>query len=122
MSKPKEKRMESLDFEIQFFEGVVKRSPEYIDALVPLAEAYTRKGLYEKGLEIDMRLSRLCKSDPIVYYNLACSLALVGKKREAVKALKQAIDLGYDDLTHLRKDADLKCLQGMPAFEKLLKA
>ena len=108
-----------VDFEIRFFEGVIKESPDYIDALIPLAEAYTRSGLYEKGLEIDKRLSHLCKNNPVVYYNLACSYALVGKKGEAVKALTKAISLGYDDFKHLRKDADLKILHGLPAFEKL---
>ena len=119
MTKPKEKPTGEIDFEIRFFEGVIKQSPDYIDALIPLAEAYTRSGLYEKGLEIDKQLSYLCKNNPVVYYNLACSYALVGKKREALKALNQAIRLGYEDLKHLRKDADLKSLHGMPAFEKL---
>ena len=64
-----------LDFEISFFEGIVRRRPDYIEALIPLAEAYTRKGLREQGLLIDQKLSRLCKDDHIVYYNLACSLA-----------------------------------------------
>ena len=40
-----------LDFEISFLEGVLKHRPNYIDALAPLAEAYTRRGLFEKGLE-----------------------------------------------------------------------
>ena len=120
MTKPKEKR-EGADFEIRFFEGVLERRPDYIDALIPLAEAYTRKGLYKKGLEIDKRLSILCKKDPVIYYNLACSFALVGKKMEAINSLKKAIALGYDDFVHLRKDADLKFLHGSPAFEKLFK-
>ena len=114
------KKNTALDFEIAFYEGVIERSPEYIDALIPLAEAYTRKGLYGKGLEIDKRLSRLCRSNPIVYYNLACSFALVGKKREAIAALQRAIKLGYDDMDHLRQDRNFKFLHGDPAFEKLL--
>lgn len=120
MTKPKEKR-DKMDFEIRFFEGVTRLRPDYVDALIPLAEAYTRKGLYEKGLEIDKRLSVLCKNNPVIYYNLACSFALVGKKKEALKALKKAIELGYDDFAHLRKDADLKPLHGSPEFEKLFK-
>ena len=109
------------EFEIRFYEGVVKRSPNYVDALIPLAEAYTRYGLYEKGLEIDKRLSVLCKNNPIAFYNLACSFALVGKKRSALSALKQAIELGYRDFSHLRRDPDLKSLRGSAAFEKLIK-
>ncbi len=111
---------DNLDFEIHFYEGVIKKNPNYIDALIPLAEAYTKKGLYEKGLEIDKRLAQLCKDDSGVYYNLACSLALVGKKKEALQTLRQAVDLGYLDFVHLRKDPDLKSLHGHPDFEKLV--
>ena len=67
-----------LDFEISFLEGVLKHRPNYIDALAPLAEAYTRRGFFEKGLEIDKRLAFLCQDDPVVHYNLACSYVLSG--------------------------------------------
>lgn len=110
-----------LDFEISFYEGVIRRSPNYIEALVPLAEAYTRKGLYEKGLAIDERLSKLCKDNPVICYNLACSYALVGRRKEALAALRKAIRLGYRDFSHMRQDHDLKFLQGDPEFEKILK-
>ena len=121
MTKPKTNRDEKLDFEIQFFEGVLKRRPDYIEAMIPLAEAYTRKGLYERGLEIDRRLSTLCKKDPIVYYNLACSFALVGKKKEALTALRQSIELGYSDFAHMRRDPDLKLLHEIILFKKMTK-
>lgn len=110
------------DFEISFYEGIVKRSPHYIEALIPLAEAYTKQGLYDKGLEIDQRLSKLCHNDPIIFYNLACSLNLVGQEREALKNLKKAIALGYDDFGHMKKDQDLKSLWRNPAFLKLFPA
>ena len=116
-SKPAKR--EGGDFEIVFYEGVIRMRPDYVDALIPLAEAYTRKGLYQKGLEIDKRLSRLCKNDAVVHYNLACSFALVGEKEKAFLTLKRAIALGYRDFEHMRKDMDLKSLQGDPEFEKL---
>ena len=79
-----------LDFEISFLEGVLKHRPNYIDALAPLAEAYTRRGLFEKGLEIDKRLAFLCQDDPVVHYNLACSYVLSGYTAKALTALKAA--------------------------------
>lgn len=108
-----------LDFEIRFYEGILKKRPRYVDALMPLADAYTRKGLYEKGLEIDKRLSIICKDDPVVFYNLACSYALVGKRKEALKTVKKSVKLGYDDFKHMRRDKDLECLFGDPEFEAL---
>ncbi len=112
----------SIDFEISFYEGIIKGSPNYIDALILLAEAYTRKGLYAKGLQADQRLAELCQKDSIVYYNLACSYALVGEKAASLKTLRQAIQLGYRDFAHLRKDPDLKCLHEEADFKSLLKS
>ena len=119
MAKPE--KAESLAFEMRFLEGIVKERPNYIEALIPLAEAYTRQGFYEKGLELDRRLAFLLRNDPTVHYNLACSLALMGKKPEAVAALKHAISIGYDDGPHMAKDPDLKTLHDLPAFQSLLK-
>lgn len=115
-------KAESADFELRFLERIVSERPNYIEALIPLAEAYTRQGLYEKGLELDRRLAVLLRNDPVVHYNLACSFALTGKKNEALAALKHAIEIGYDDGLHMAKDPDLKSLRGLPAFQKLLKA
>jgi tetratricopeptide (TPR) repeat protein len=108
-----------LDFEISFFEKLVKKKPDYVDALIPLAEAYTKKGWRAKGLAIDKRLAKLRKQDPIVHYNLACSYALLGKKDEALEALLKSIRFGYSDLNHLRRDPDLESLRSDPRFKEI---
>lgn len=115
-------RTSSVDFEIKFFEGLVKDNPRFIDALIPLAEAYTKKGLHKKGLTIDKRLARLRKSDPVVHYNLACSYALLNQKKEALQALRKSIELGYDDFAYLLRDKDLKSLNQDPDFLALIPA
>ena len=108
------------DFEISFFERLVRDHPNFVDALKPLAEAYTKKGLYEKGLHVDRRLAQLCPRDAGIHYNLACSYALLGKKDAALLALERSVELGYDDLEHLKKDPDLKSLRNDPRFKSLL--
>ena len=109
-----------IDFEISFFERIVKRDPNFIDALAPLAEAYTQKGLHDKALQIDKRLAKLRPEDPVVHYNLACSFALVSKNQDALQTLERAIQLGYSDFEHLRKDPDFKNLHNDPKFQSLL--
>jgi len=105
------------NFELSFFERLVKENPNYVDALIPLAEMYTRMGFYEKGLRIDERLAALKKHDPTVRYNLACSLALLNRKTEALSALQRAIKLGYSDFEHMKRDRDLKNLRDHPKFK-----
>ena len=114
-------KFDDLDFEIDFYERLIKTNPDYVEALIPLAEAYTQKGRIHEGLEIDKRLSRLREDDPVVHYNLACSYALVGEKEAALAALRMAVSLGYDDWKHLVKDPDLKSLHYDAAFKALLR-
>ena len=77
-------------------------------------------GRYEAGLEIDRELARVCPADPLSWYNLGCSLALVGRKDEAFDALSKAVEMGYDDYDWMRRDQDLSSLWDDPRFESLL--
>jgi len=118
-SRDKDKGQD-LAFEISFYEGILAEDPNFVDALVPLAEAYTKAGLHEKGLEADLRLSRLRPDDPTVRYNLACSYALTGHRAEALATLERAIELGYRDVGFLLRDEDLVSLHDDEAFAELI--
>ena len=109
----------SHDFELSFLERLAKDNPNFVDALIPLADAYTKRGLYREGLKIDRHLAKIRRNDPIVHYNLACSFALVGEKTKAVTALKRAVRLGYSDLEHLKRDRDLKSIRNHPWIKSL---
>ena len=109
------------DFEISFYEKLLEKRPHFIQALIALGNAYTQRGDYEKGLEIDLRLSRLRKDDPVVYYNLACSYSLLGRIDEALSSLKKSIELGYEDFNYLRGDPDLENLKKDKRFQCLFK-
>ena len=108
-----------LSFEVSLYESVLGRDPDNVEALLALGEALTRKGDYARGLEVDQRLSRLRPSDPVVRYNLACSLALLQRPDEAFEALGQSVELGYRDLQHLDADPDLASLRQDPRFAAL---
>jgi len=116
------KAEELLDFEIVFFERLLRAHPDFVDVLIPLAHAYTRRGFPEKGLEIDLRLSRLRGQDPLSWYNLACSYSLLSRVDEALQSLLRAVELGYTDLTYLQNDPDLANLRRSPKFRQLLDA
>ncbi|MBI4621844.1 MAG: hypothetical protein HY736_01325 [Verrucomicrobia bacterium] len=116
---PKEKAHDP-EFDIRFFESVLRRSPNYTNAVEILGGLYTRQGRIADGLRMDRRLVRLQPANATARYNLACSLALRKRKSDALRELRQAIVLGYRDFDWLQQDPDLEALKGLPGFQALL--
>ncbi len=112
------KKQSNVDFEIQFIESILKENPNFTEALSVLGGLYTQKGLYEKGLQVDERLSCLRPNDAIAHYNLACSYSLLNSLEKSFEALKRAFELGYDDVEHLNRDPDLMNLRQDNRFQE----
>ncbi|MBI2804065.1 MAG: hypothetical protein HYX68_03675 [Planctomycetes bacterium] len=110
-----------LDFELEFFEGVLDRNPEYLDVLRVHGSNLTLKCRYEEGLTIDRRLVQLRPTDALAHYNLACSYSLLNKTGYALRALRKALELGYRDFRYLRQDRDLAAVRRDSRFRKLLR-
>jgi tetratricopeptide (TPR) repeat protein len=108
-----------LDTKIQFIEGIVRRDPDYVDALQLLGDHYTQRGHFNEGLKVDERLARLAPGSPLVFYNLACSYSLTDQFERAALALEKALDLGYRDFAWLARDPDLKKFRRHPAYEEI---
>jgi tetratricopeptide (TPR) repeat protein len=110
-----------LDFEIDFFGGILERMPDYVDVLRILGNNLTLKGRYMQGLQVDKRLVQLRPTDPLAHYNLACSYALLKRSDLALKTLRRAVELGYRDFRYLREDHDLDSIRHDPRFRQLLR-
>jgi|SRR5450432_292746 tetratricopeptide (TPR) repeat protein len=108
-----------LDTRIEFMEGLVRRDPEYVDALQLLGDHYTQRGRFPEGLKVDERLARLEPENSLVFYNLACSYSLTEQFDRAMLALEKAIQLGYRDFNWLARDPDLKKLRQQPAYRDI---
>ncbi|HEX7632338.1 MAG TPA: hypothetical protein VF388_09410 [Lacunisphaera sp.] len=108
-------------FEIEFFEAIHRRCPDYVDVVGLLGGLYTKVGRIADGLKMDRKLVRLEPENATAHYNLACSLALAKKRPDALKSLRKAVSLGYDDLDWMQQDPDLETLKSDPEFRKLLK-
>ncbi len=115
-----EEERDYLLFKVEFVLGILEQRPTQLEALQGGAEALTALGYYEDGLALDKRLERLLPEDPLVIYNLACSLALAKRSEEALASLEKAIDLGYRDRAHMQRDPDLTSLRDDPRFQSLL--
>ncbi len=109
------------DFELEFFLAVLRKVPDYVDVLRVVGNLLSLKGRFAEGLLVDKRLVQLRKGDPLAYYNLACSYALLKKSDQAILTLRRALELGYNDFRYLREDQDLATVRQDPRFRMLLK-
>jgi tetratricopeptide (TPR) repeat protein len=107
-------------FEIEFYEAVHRRCPDYTEVVGLLGGLYTRVGRIAEGLKMDRKLVRLEPDNATAHYNLACSLALCRRRPAALRSLRKAISLGYDDRDWMEQDPDLEILKNDPEFQDLL--
>jgi len=117
MSKPSKPDPQ---FEIAFFEAVHRRCPDYTEVVGLLGGLYTKVGRITDGLRMDRKLVKLEPDNATAHYNLACSLALCKKRPDALKSLRKAVDLGYNDRDWMEQDPDLEILKHDPEFRSLL--
>ena len=109
-----------LDFELDFFNGVLTRHADYVDVLRIMGNLLALKGRTTEGLQIDKRLVQLRPSDALAHYNLACSFALMKRPDQSIKTLRRAIELGYRDFRYIREDHDLDTIRQDPRFRQLM--
>ncbi|MEM0965773.1 MAG: hypothetical protein AAGJ81_06470 [Verrucomicrobiota bacterium] len=107
-------------FEVGFFEDLSRRNSKDLRVLEVLAHYYTKSGRVGEGLRVDRRIVRQDPDNPVAHYNLACSLALRNRKKEAVESLENAIKRGYRDISWMLNDEDLKNLREYRPFVVLI--
>lgn len=115
------RRGQDPDWDIRFYESFLRRDPGYVMVLELLGGLYTQQGRIVDGLKVDRRLVRLQPDNATARYNLACSLALLKRQRDALRELQAAVQLGYRDLEWMEQDPDLDGLKDHPAFRALVK-
>jgi hypothetical protein len=120
-SPPRPTDQSQLDFELEFFSGILVRRPDYIDVLRVMGNNLTLKGRFAQGLQIDKRLVQLRPNDPLAHYNLACSYALLKRPDQCFKSLRRAVELGYRDFRYMREDRDLDSIRHDPRFRQLMR-
>ena len=112
-------RAQELDIEISFYEGLTKDGTVFPEALELLGDASDERGRFGDSLRVDHQLRELNPTDPLVRYNLACSLTRTGEFEQAATELEQALELGYPDAQKLQADPDLEDLRSHPAYRRV---
>ena len=108
------------EFEISFYESVLRRDGRYTEVIELLGGLYTKQGRIADGLKMDRKLVKLQPANSTAHYNLACSLALSRRKGDALRSLRHAVALGYRDFDWMLQDPDLEELKTHPEFVALL--
>ena len=103
-------------------EQTLELVPEDARARVLLATHYAGYGRVDESLhQLDLAIASH-PDDPIILYNAACAHALLGRKQDALKLLKNILKTGFRaNLDWVRRDPDLEVLHGDPDFEALMK-
>ena len=81
--------------------------------------AYT--GNYQEAIKTQKQLLvKYPREDISIYYNIACMYARMNNPDESVKWLDLALKNGFNDLTLLKKDNDLKSISQTTYYKKLV--
>jgi serine/threonine protein kinase len=107
---------------IELLESHLKKVPEDARGRTLLANDYAFVGRPEDAVRDATLAMALRPNDAMVMYNVACVFGQLGKKPEALDAIKKAWDAGFKDTSWARRDPDLSLLHGEPEFEKLYPA
>ena len=104
---------------LQAFENHLREVPEDARARILRAGMYAQEGRTDDAVREASLAMVLRPNEATVLYNAACTFANLGKKAEAIDALRKAWDAGYKDAEWTRRDPDLTPLHGDPDFERL---
>jgi hypothetical protein len=99
--------------------GHRERARAQSDERMRLANQLLREKKYGEAEAVLREIAQAIPA-PMVFYNLACVLALDGRGAEAMTLLGQAVDAGWFDEQHCRKDTDLVSLHSDPNWPILL--
>lgn len=75
---------------------------------------------FDAAAETCREFIKLLPKESAGHYNLACALAQLKKPDEALAALTKAVEVGYSEPSHMRKDDDLTSLRENKAFADLV--
>jgi predicted esterase len=85
---------------------------------LPLAELPNER--YPQ-VAVSYELANMIRDDnAVVWYNLACVRALTGQKKEAVEALRRALENGFQNWELIQNDPDLDSIRKRDDFAQLM--
>lgn len=110
-----------LEFEMEFFDRLLTRVPDFAEVLQAQAGNLTAQGRFAEGLKVEERLVRLRPRDATAHYHLACRYARLQQRDLALSTLRRAVELGYRDFRGMNREEDLASIRKDPRFRQMLR-
>jgi serine/threonine protein kinase/Tfp pilus assembly protein PilF len=107
---------------LQALENHLREVPEDARARILLGGMYAQEQRAEDAIRETNLAMVLRPNEATVLYNAACTFCNIGRRADAIDALRKAWDAGFRDPDWTRRDPDLASLHGDPEFEKLYPA
>jgi hypothetical protein len=85
-------------------------------ALVLMCAAWSRLG------DLEAQIERRIPEDAVKLYNAACAQCRLDRPQRGAAYLIQAVKAGFTDISHLRRDPDLRPLREHPVFRAIVDA
>lgn len=92
---------------IQTYDKLLELDPENYEANVNIGGAYAMLNEFEQSIHYLSKANQLIPADPHPYINMVYAYARKGDKDRAIDSLQNAINRGFKNLAHLKKDTDL---------------
>jgi non-specific serine/threonine protein kinase len=107
---------------MQVLEAHLAKIPEDARARVLLSNDYGLTGRIDDATSEANLAMALRPNDALVLYNVACTFCGLGKKEDALNALRKAWENGFRDADWARRDPDLTMLYDEPDFRRMYPA
>ncbi|HXI13740.1 MAG TPA: protein kinase [Thermoanaerobaculia bacterium] len=104
---------------VQVLEAQLNKVPEDARARVLLAGDYASLNRIDDSTREANMAMALRPNDALVMYNVSCVFCGLGRKDDAMNALRKAYDAGFRDADWTRRDPDLALLRDDPEFDRM---
>jgi hypothetical protein len=106
----------SIEFELGMYELGRSLYPRNLRVLDGLVLSYSAAGRHRESLLAALELIGHEPQNPRHHYNYACGLSRTGELLPALRALRDAVQLGFADFEFMASDPDLDALRELPEF------
>lgn len=92
----------------------------FVQCVFYLPRTFIQYGDYPRALLCYEIAAKAKENNPYVWYNMASVYALMGDKKNALDALKRAVNNGFDDALFLQEDSDFESIREDKEYQKLI--